>query len=152
MVRALQGAGAGAFEVAVLTAVAATVPADLTGRAVSAVYTGQIAGTAIGPMLGGLAGERQMDLLFLGAAVAAAVAAVPVLLLLRPDGRASAGGDALTPWATRIPRAPPRLPRRGRARVTPRSDRGRSGRAAAGGGGERAVGRNLRDLLEPPAG
>ncbi|ONH61016.1 MFS transporter [Frankia sp. CcI49] len=106
VVRALQGAGAGAFEVAVLTAVAATVPADLTGRAVSAVYTGQIAGTAIGPMLGGLAGERQMDLLFLGAAVAAAVAAVPVLILLRPDGRASAGGDALPPVGHANPASP----------------------------------------------
>ncbi|WP_018500238.1 MFS transporter [Parafrankia discariae] len=84
--RVLQGAGAGAFEVAVLTAIAATVPSDLTGRAVSAVYTGQIAGTAIGPLLGGLAGEQRMDLLFLGAGVAAAVASVPVLVLLRPDG------------------------------------------------------------------
>ncbi|TCJ40452.1 MULTISPECIES: MFS transporter [unclassified Parafrankia] len=100
--RVLQGAGAGAFEVAVLTAIAATVPPDLTGRAVSAVYTGQIAGTAIGPLLGGLAGEQRMDLLFLGAGVAAAVASVPVLVLLRPDGPghapalsvASTGSDA----------------------------------------------------------
>ncbi|MEX5709235.1 MFS transporter [Parafrankia sp. FMc6] len=102
VMRVLQGAGAGAFEVAVLTAIAATVPPDLTGRAVSAVYTGQIAGTAIGPLLGGLAGEQRMDLLFLGAGMAAAVASVPVLVLLRPDGPghapalsvASTGSDA----------------------------------------------------------
>ncbi|MEX5634467.1 MFS transporter [Parafrankia sp. FMc2] len=86
VVRALQGAGAGAFEVAVLTAVAETVPPGLTGRAVSAVYTGQTAGIAIGPLLGGLAGEQRMDLLFFGAGVAAAVASIPALVLLRPDG------------------------------------------------------------------
>ncbi|MCK9903525.1 multidrug ABC transporter [Parafrankia colletiae] len=139
VVRALQGAGAGAFEVAVLTAVAETVPPGLTGRAVSAVYTGQTAGIAIGPLLGGLAGEQRMDLLFLGAGVAAAVASIPALVLLRPDGHPR----ALPPPAhdgepARPPSPPLGTPSSSRASKAPQS--GRTSRRLGGLVGPGAIG------------
>ncbi|CAJ60548.1 MULTISPECIES: MFS transporter [Frankia] len=86
--RVLQGAGAGAFEVAALTAVAATVAPGAQGRAFSAIYTGQLLGVALGPLLGGFAGEHRMDLVFLGSGAAAVLASLPVLWLLPATVRA----------------------------------------------------------------
>ncbi|WP_101833110.1 MFS transporter [Frankia canadensis] len=80
--RVLQGAGAGAFEVATLTAVAATVAPGMRGRAFSAVFTGQLLGLTVGPLLGGLAGERHMDAMFLTSGAAAVLASLPVVWLL----------------------------------------------------------------------
>ncbi len=80
--RVLQGAGAGAFEVATLTAVATAVAPGMRGRAFSAVYTGQLLGVTIGPLFGGLAGEQHMDALFLASGAAGVLASLPVLWLL----------------------------------------------------------------------
>ena len=93
LMRMTQGAGAGAFEVAVLTAVAVTVPQQVAGRAFSVVFTGQLTGMAVGPLLGGLAGEGRMDLLFLAGGGAALAASLPVLTMLGP-GRPAAGPPA----------------------------------------------------------
>ncbi|MCM3926424.1 MFS transporter, partial [Frankia sp. AiPs1] len=94
--RVLQGAGAGAFEVAALTAVAATVAPGAQGRAFSAIYTGQLLGVALGPLLGGFAGEHRMDLVFLGSGAAAVLASLPVLWLLPATGRAGSVPAAAT--------------------------------------------------------
>jgi len=109
--RVLQGAGAGAFEVATLTAVAVTVAPGLRGRAFGAVFTGQLVGVTVGPLLGGLAGERHLDAMFLTSGAAAVLASLPVLWLL-PAGR----------WISPVP-APPR--------------RGHPDAAAGGGGRDR---------------
>ncbi|WP_261559304.1 MFS transporter [Frankia tisae] len=85
--RVLQGAGAGAFEVAALTAVAATVAPGFRGRAFSAIYTGQLLGLAIGPLVGGIAGEHRMHLVFLSSGAAAVLASLPVLWLLPAGAR-----------------------------------------------------------------
>ncbi|THJ70479.1 MFS transporter, partial [Candidatus Frankia alpina] len=95
--RVLQGAGAGAFEVAALTAVAATVAPGFRGRAFSAIYTGQLLGLAIGPLVGGIAGEHRMHLVFLSSGAAAVLASLPVLWLL-PAG-ADAGPALAAPAA-----------------------------------------------------
>ncbi|MCM3883791.1 MFS transporter [Frankia sp. R82] len=96
--RVLQGAGAGAFEVATLTAVAVTVAPSARGRAFSAVYTGQLLGVTIGPLLGGFAGAEHMRELFLGGGAAAVLASLPVLWMLPSvtgvQGVAGAGGMA----------------------------------------------------------
>ncbi|MCK9894975.1 MFS transporter [Frankia sp. AgB32] len=107
--RVLQGAGAGAFEVATLTAVATAVAPRLRGRAFSAVYTGQLLGVTIGPLFGGLAGEQHLDALFLASGAAGVLASLPVLWLLpataAAGGPASTAGPAFT--ATPVPAAGP---------------------------------------------
>jgi MFS transporter, DHA1 family, multidrug resistance protein len=78
--RALQGAGAGAAEVAALAMVSHAVPLSHRGRAVGRIYAGQLGGFAIGPVVGSVAGVGAMRILFAAAASAAAAATVPVVL------------------------------------------------------------------------
>lgn len=104
--RAGQGAAAGAAQVAVLALVTRAVPVTVRGRAISAVYGGELGGVAIGPLVGTLVGVPHMAGLFLVAAGGALVAGVPVLLarthvhpvVLGPDAGGSgsaAGPDGL---------------------------------------------------------
>jgi DHA1 family multidrug resistance protein-like MFS transporter len=83
LLRAGQGATAGAAEVAMLSLVTSAVPVHLRGRAVSAVYGGQLIGVAIGPLLGSVVGMAHMGTLFLGSAVLAFLAGIPVLAWTR---------------------------------------------------------------------
>lgn len=78
--RALQGAGAGAAEVAALAMVAASIPLQRRGRAFGSVYGAQLAGMAVGPLLGSLIGVGGMNWLFLIAGLASLAAALPVTL------------------------------------------------------------------------
>jgi DHA1 family multidrug resistance protein-like MFS transporter len=48
------------------------------GRAFGSIYGAQLAGMAVGPLVGSLIGVSSMDVIFIGAAVAATAAAVPV--------------------------------------------------------------------------
>jgi DHA1 family multidrug resistance protein-like MFS transporter len=80
VLRALQGAGAGAAEVAALAMVSHAVPLARRGRAFGSIYGAQLGGMAVGPLFGSLAGVGAMDALFLAAGVAALVACVPVVL------------------------------------------------------------------------
>jgi MFS transporter, DHA1 family, multidrug resistance protein len=77
--RAGQGAAAGAAQVACLALVSVAVPPHVRGRAFSAVSGAELAGIAIGPMLGSLFGIDRMALLFMIAAVGALLACIPVL-------------------------------------------------------------------------
>jgi MFS family permease len=79
MLRAAQGAAAGSAQVAMLALVASAVPASAHGRAFSAVYGAELAGVAIGPLLGTLVGVSGMGKLFVVAAAAAVLACLPVL-------------------------------------------------------------------------
>ncbi len=74
-----QGAAAGAAQVACLALVARAVPAPVRGRAFAAVSSAELAGIAIGPLLGSAAGIDHMATLFVGSAAAAALACLPVL-------------------------------------------------------------------------
>lgn len=78
--RALQGIGAGAAEVASLAIVSTAVALDRRGRAVGSIYGAQVAGLAIGPLVGSLAGIGSMRVVFVGASGAALVACIPVMV------------------------------------------------------------------------
>jgi MFS transporter, DHA1 family, multidrug resistance protein len=76
--RGLQGCGAGAVEVAALATVAGAVPLEQRGRAFGSIYRGQLAGMAIGPLVGGFIGVGSMDFLFVGAALTSLIACFTV--------------------------------------------------------------------------
>jgi len=80
MFRGLQGAGAGAAEVAALAMVSHAVPLARRGRAFASIYGAQLGGMALGPLFGSLAGVGAMSVLFLAAGVAALLACIPVFL------------------------------------------------------------------------
>jgi len=77
--RAGQGAAAGAAQVACLALVSVAVPPHVRGRAFSAVSGAELAGIAIGPMLGSMFGIAHMAWLFLIAALGALLACLPIL-------------------------------------------------------------------------
>ncbi|HEY6623276.1 MAG TPA: MFS transporter [Acidimicrobiales bacterium] len=78
--RALQGAGAGAAEVASLAMVSGAVPLERRGRAFGSIYAGQLAGMAIGPLVGSLFGVGAMGAIFVAAGAASLAACLPVLV------------------------------------------------------------------------
>ena len=78
--RALQGVGAGAAEVAALAMVSGAVASERRGRAFASIYGGQIAGMAVGPLIGSIMGVNLMWVVFLGAGVASVAACVPAYL------------------------------------------------------------------------
>ena len=97
--RALQGCGAGAVEVASLAMIAGAVPIERRGRAFGSIYRGQLGGMAIGPLVGSLIGVASMNVIFVGSALTSLVACYPVAKGSafskhdrRPQGRASQVG------------------------------------------------------------
>jgi DHA1 family multidrug resistance protein-like MFS transporter len=80
VLRAAQGAFAGGASVAMLALVARAVRPDLRGRAFAAVYGGELAGVAIGPMLATAVGLANMAELFVISSLGALLAGIPVLL------------------------------------------------------------------------
>jgi DHA1 family multidrug resistance protein-like MFS transporter len=77
--RFVQGGAAGAVEVAALALVSSNFPIEKRGRAISRIFSAQLAGTAIGPLLGSVAGVSHMAMLFIATAIACLVAAIPVI-------------------------------------------------------------------------
>jgi DHA1 family multidrug resistance protein-like MFS transporter len=77
--RALQGVGSGAAEVAALAILSSTVAFERRGRAFGAVYGGMLAGMALGPILGSLVGVDAMGVVFVLAGVTSLLACIPVL-------------------------------------------------------------------------
>jgi DHA1 family multidrug resistance protein-like MFS transporter len=80
--RATQGAGAGAVEVAALSLVGVAVAPEFRGRAFARVFAGQLGGLAIGPLVGSLAGIGGMAELFAATAVTSTAAGIVVLVAL----------------------------------------------------------------------
>jgi DHA1 family multidrug resistance protein-like MFS transporter len=76
--RGLQGVGSGAVQIASLALVGVVVPLERRGRAFSAVFGAQLAGMAVGPLAGSLAGLTYLRWLFVATAVASLLAVVPV--------------------------------------------------------------------------
>ena len=72
--RAVQGAGAGAIEVASFAAVAALFPETERGRAVARIMAAQLLGMAIGPLLGSLVPLPQLGWAFFAAGMASLLA------------------------------------------------------------------------------
>jgi DHA1 family multidrug resistance protein-like MFS transporter len=86
--RALQGAGAAAAEVAALSMVGRYVPEARRGGAYGAIFGAQLSGLAIAPLLGSIAGIHYIHLLFACGAIAAAIACVPVAQVAAQAARA----------------------------------------------------------------
>jgi len=85
--RALQGVGAGAAVVASLALVSGAVAAERRGKAFASIYGAQIAGMAVGPLVGSILGVELMWIVFLAAGVASFAACIPAFLVTehRPD-------------------------------------------------------------------
>jgi DHA1 family multidrug resistance protein-like MFS transporter len=79
--RAVQGLGAGAAAVASLAMIAGSVPSERRGRAFAAVYGGEIAGMAVGPLVGSIAGVAHMSAMFIASGAVSFAACVPALRL-----------------------------------------------------------------------
>jgi len=77
--RSLQGAGAGAAEVAALAMIAGTVELARRGRAFASIYGAQLSAMAIGPLAGSLIGLSSMRVVFFSAGAVAMVACLPAL-------------------------------------------------------------------------
>jgi DHA1 family multidrug resistance protein-like MFS transporter len=86
--RALQGAGAAAAEVAALSMVGRYVPEARRGGAYGAIFGAQLSGLAIAPLLGSIAGIHYIHLLFACGAIAAAIACIPVIQVAAQAARA----------------------------------------------------------------
>jgi DHA1 family multidrug resistance protein-like MFS transporter len=88
--RALQGMGAGAATVAALAMISGSVSVERRGRAFAAIYGGELAGMAVGPLVGSIVGVHDMWAMFLASGVVSIGACVPALALREPDGVAEA--------------------------------------------------------------
>ncbi|HEX4654838.1 MAG TPA: MFS transporter [Mycobacteriales bacterium] len=86
--RSLQGIGAGAVQVASLALVGLVVPAERRGRAFSAVFAAQLAGMAVGPLAGSIAGVTHLRWLFVATAALTLTAVIPVAAGAAHAGRA----------------------------------------------------------------
>jgi DHA1 family multidrug resistance protein-like MFS transporter len=79
VLRAVQGVGAGATLVVAAATLSESLPPGRRGRGFGALFGGQTAGMAVGPLLGSLGGPDAMTPVFVGAGLAALAACVPVL-------------------------------------------------------------------------
>lgn len=79
LTRAVQGAGAGAIEVASLSAVAALFSESQRGRAVSRILAAQLLGIAVGPVVGVVATVRTLGWAFFVTGVVSLLAALQTL-------------------------------------------------------------------------
>ncbi|MBV9485908.1 MAG: MFS transporter [Frankiaceae bacterium] len=89
--RAMQGAGSGAVQIASFALVGIAVPSERRGRAFSTLFAAQLGGAAIGPLAGSIAGVSGMGILFTTTAVTSAIAGVWVVAKL-PALRSSEHG------------------------------------------------------------
>jgi MFS family permease len=78
--RAAQGAGAGAVQIASFALVGAVVAPERRGRAFSMLFAGQLAGMAIGPLAGSFVGVSGMGILFAVTACTSTIASLFVLI------------------------------------------------------------------------
>ncbi len=83
--RSLQGVGAGAATVAALAMISGSVPVERRGRAFASIYSGELAGMAIGPLVGSIVGVHYMWAMFLVSGLLSIGACVPALSLRESD-------------------------------------------------------------------
>ena len=88
VLRAMQGLGAGAATVASLAMIASSVAVERRGRAFAAIYGGELAGMAVGPLVGSIVGIHYMWAMFLASALASFGACIPALRIHEPGGDA----------------------------------------------------------------
>jgi DHA1 family multidrug resistance protein-like MFS transporter len=103
--RALQGIGAGAAEVAALAMVSAAVIPSRRGKAFASIYGGQVAGMAVGPLIGSILGVNLMWVVFVAAGVTSLAACVPALSIVEVRALADDLGPDARRWRIRLSRA-----------------------------------------------
>jgi DHA1 family multidrug resistance protein-like MFS transporter len=103
--RAAQGVGAGAATVAALAMISGSVATERRGRAFAAVYSGELAGMAVGPLVGSILGIRYMSAMFLASGLLSLVACVPALRLREHGDVARARRDRTRADGSLVPLA-----------------------------------------------
>jgi MFS family permease len=78
LLRFVQGAGAGAAQVAALAIIAGTVPLERRGRAFGSIYGSQLAGMAVGPLIGSAVGSASITAVFAVGGLTSLLACLPV--------------------------------------------------------------------------
>ena len=89
VLRGLQGLGAGGAAVASLAMVSGAVAVERRGRAFASIFSAEIAGMAVGPLIGSIVGARHMWIMFLASGVVACAAAVPAARIVEPAEEAA---------------------------------------------------------------
>lgn len=100
--RVVQGASAGAIEVASLAAVASLFDESERGRAISRIFAAQLFGFAMGPLAGSTIGVNQLQWAFMATGIASCLASFRAL---RSDLGDRAQNDSVLPpiqWSSRI--------------------------------------------------
>lgn len=103
--RFVQGAGTGATQVAALALIGDTVPLGQRGRAFGSIYGSQLAGMAIGPLIGSAVGSWSIPAVFYVGGLASLAACLPVAASRRTASATVALAEERTGPAT----APDRL-------------------------------------------
>jgi DHA1 family multidrug resistance protein-like MFS transporter len=73
--------------------ISGSVAPERRGRAFAAIYGGELAGMAVGPLVGSVVGVHDMWAMFLASGAASLAACGPAFALREPDGRAEARTD-----------------------------------------------------------
>jgi len=89
LLRGLQGLGAGAAAVASLAMISGAVAVERRGRAFASIYAGELAGMAVGPLIGSIVGVHHMWAMFLASGVVAFLACIPALRITDPSAVAA---------------------------------------------------------------
>ncbi len=89
VLRGLQGLGAGGAAIAALAMVSGAVAVERRGRAFASIFSAEIAGMAVGPLIGSIVGARHMWIMFLASGVMACAAAVPAARIIEPAEEAA---------------------------------------------------------------
>jgi DHA1 family multidrug resistance protein-like MFS transporter len=111
LLRSLQGVGAGAAIVASLAMVSGSVDEGRRGRAFASIYGAELAGMAVGPLIGSIVGARSMWIMFLGSGVLSLGACIPALRIHESGQRAADRAERVRPDGTTAPLARVRLNR-----------------------------------------
>jgi len=89
LLRGMQGLGAGGAAVASLAMVSGAVAVERRGRAFASIFSAEIAGMAVGPLIGSIVGAHHMWIMFLASGVVACAAAVPAARIVEPAEEAA---------------------------------------------------------------
>ncbi len=89
LLRGMQGLGAGAAAIAALAMVSGAVVVERRGRAFASIFSAEIAGMAVGPLIGSIVGAHHMWVMFLASGVVACAAAVPAARIVEPAEEAA---------------------------------------------------------------
>ena len=89
VLRGAQGLGAGAAAVASLAMVSGAVAVERRGRAFAAIFSAEIAGMAVGPLIGSIVGSHHMWIMFLASGAMAVAACIPAARIVEPAEEAA---------------------------------------------------------------